>query len=795
FICGTCILNEKADKILQNADERIIIDNISTSDTLLFAVWNDKESKIVRRYLYDVKTDTLTEIPAPSSNDFDTLAASDDFRYVVSHGSRPTDADLDDVYLIDTLANTAVNISGTYPTFMLSRVVDGRFVLNALKYYGSTENFDSELCKFIVYDAVSGVITECEGKVLRYSGGRLLTRDGESVHHLYDLTEGEEVEIPENAYYWDNVNGDLYRGDAYNGKLELTDEAVAAIYVSDDGESVFTYNPGAEYIVKRTLDGNERQIPLDNDFVDETNEMSERMYFTFMLREKNGVAVLLYTTAEKQTSDPQTPSQMSNHDAVFDVLKNDKVSSIREAVTILKVKYPKNDFGFTVMQGDGFTVLYIDARDGTKRAFVEDYRDNTFSAYYEGKDRAYVRLISLSAGKYERRKLNSTEAETKAFIGQNKIPTAEADLDYAIFYENGEYSEEKERDYMIVSSGNVSFFYAFCGSYGIEVHDKMKLNGFLTEFAACGRQKVSLLSSYDITLFGDIKTSTNISYEAFKHKNGDYYIRSNYVDYKVPEYVFADLVSLVTSSFAKSGFRPISKNEQNGYADGFGSGSKAPMTVKQLRDALRNGLTCDEFAGYKSELFSVSINKEYPKFNTVTALVALEDGGFVYLTYKGESKEVIAARLFDNTLRFCGDLLSDGYNGLTPKGKLTFDEYTIKQSASHDLPAGIQSNVIIVKLKEPYEGSLWGLLPEIGIEQYYDINLQAYENLRRDALAGTGVTWEDVEECKEKIGTEFLVFLKDVDEQYILYEIDLLKSNSLVESVSVYDGIQGFKQY
>ncbi|MBQ3869542.1 MAG: hypothetical protein II777_03255, partial [Clostridia bacterium] len=191
----------------------------------------------------------------------------------------------------------------------------------------------------------------------------------------------------------------------------------------------------------------------------------------------------------------------------------------------------------------------------------------------------------------------------------------------------------------------------------------------------------------------------------------------------------------------------------------------------------------------------VSINKEYPKFNTVTSLIALENGGFVYLTYKGESKEVIAARLFDNTLRFCGDLLSEGYNGLTPKGKLTFDEYTIKQSASHDLPAGIQSNVIIVKLKEPYEGSLWGLLPEIGIEQYYDINLQAYENLRRDALAGTGVTWEDVEECKEKIGTEFLVFLKDVDEQYILYEIDLLKSNSLVESVSVYDGIQGFKQY
>ena len=82
-----------------------------------------------------------------------------------------------------------------------------------------------------------------------------------------------------------------------------------------------------------------------------------------------------------------------------------------------------------------------------------------------------------------------------------------------------------------------------------------------------------------------------------------------------------------------------------------------------------------------------------------------------------------------------------------------------------------------------------------GLFLFFCGTVQAYENLRRDALAGTGVTWEDVEECKAKIGTEFIIELKDADEQYILYEIDLLKSNPLVESVSVYDGYLEYKQY
>ena len=798
FICGTCILKEKSDGILYNADERIIIDNISTPDTLLFAVWNDKENKIARRYLYDVRTDTLTEIPAPSDNDFDALAASGDFLYIVSHDCRKTDADLDDVYLINTLAKTAVNISGAYPTFMLSRIIDDRFVLNALKYYDSTENFDSALCKFTAYDAESGVITECIGKVLRYSGGMLLTKDGDSVCHLYDLTQGREVEITENTYYWENNNGSLCRGNAYDGSVAAVGGSASAIYISENGECAFTYDCGDEYIVKRTLNGYDYNAPLDKAFAEEVAELGDKVNFSFMLREKNDVIVLLYTTTEKQTTDPDDPAadpQTSNHDAVFTVLKNGKPSSIKEAVTLLKEQFPKNDFGFTASEGDGFIALYIDARDGgTKRVFVEDYRDNTFSAYYEGKDRSYVRLLSYSPGKYERRKLKSTEAETKAFIKQNGIPTGNADLDYAIFYENGEFSEEKVRDYSFLNTGNITFFYAFCGGHGIGVYDKTNLVKFLSEFASCGRQKVSLLSSYDITLFGHIKTSTNLDFQAFKHKNGGFYIRLNYEDYKVPEYVFADLVSLAASSFAQSGFRPMSRNEQNGYADGFGSGSKDPMTVKQLQDALKNGLTYEEFAGYKSELFSVSINKEYPKFNTVTALIELEDGdgahGFVYLTYKGESKEVIQARLFDSTLRYCCDLLTDGYKGLTPKGRLKFEEYTIKMSPS-DLPSG-EKYVIRIKLKEPYEGSLWQLFPDIGIADYEDINLRDYEILHRDALAGNGVSWEEVTECKKKIGTEFIVVLKEEDEQYILFEINLLKSNPLVESVSFADGYQEY---
>ena len=690
FICGECILKEKSDAILQNADDRIIIDHISTPETLLFAVWNDKDAKIVRRYIYDVKTDVLTEIPAPSENDFDTLAASGDFRYVVSHAYRPMDVDFDDVYVIDTLTGGVKNVSGDYPTFMLSRITpDGKFVLNALKYYESTNDFDSEHCRFIASDVGGKTVTECEGKVLRYGAGLLLTRDGESVHHLYDLTEGKEINVPAGTYYWDVRDGVLYRGDAFDGKLSPVGAQICASYVSEDGESVFTYEFGAGCIKRRDLSGGEFDIALDEAFAGEITAMSESMLFNFMLQEKDGVILLLYTTTEKPAADPgdpEQPAETSNHNAVSLTLKNDKPSSIKEAVTLLQEKYPKNDFGFTVTEGDGFIALYIDARDnGTKRVFVEDYRDNTFSAYFEGKDRSYVRLLSYSPGKYERRKLKSTESETRAFLQKNRMKTSAADIDYAIFYENGEFSDEKVKDYMFAaeSASKISFFYAFCRGFGTETYSKefkAKFVEFMAEFAACGRQKTKMLADAEYTVYGKIRTNTNIELVAAKDKKGNCYVRVNYESvYKVPEYVFSDLTSLALSAFASNQYRPMSLISFNGYTDGFGTKSNAPMTTEALRTALKNGLTYDEIAGFGSELFVVMINRENPEFSEAAALVAIQDPdgtrGFVFLMYKGANKDVVTAVLYDGSLRFCCDLLTDGYTGIEAKGNMTFPEY------------------------------------------------------------------------------------------------------------------------
>ncbi|MBO4868792.1 MAG: hypothetical protein J5585_03675 [Clostridia bacterium] len=690
FICGSCILEEKAGLILQNSGERIVIDNISTPETLLLAVWDDASAAIVRRYIFDVRTDTLTEIPAPSENDFDTLAASGDFRYVVSHAYRPTDVDYDDVYVIDTLTGGVKNVSGDQPTFMLSRITpDGRFVLNALKYYGSTNNFDSEHCRFLATDMTGTTVTECEGKVLRYGAGLLLTRDGESVHHLYDLSAGKEIGIPEGTYYWDGADGVLYRGDAYNGKLTPVGEKICALYVSEDGESAFTYEFGAGYIRRRDLSGEESDVALDEAFVNEITEMSGTMLFSFMLQEKDDVILLLYTTTEKPSVNPDDPEQSqktSNHDAVFDVLKNGKASSIKEAVTLLQEKYPENDFGFTAAEGSGYVALYIDAKDnGTKRVFVEDYRDNTFSAYFEGKDRSYVRLLSYSPGNFERRKLKSTEAETRAFLLKNRMKTSAADIDYAIFYENGEFSEEKVKDYMFAaeSAGKISFFYAFCGGHGTETYSKeykAKFVEFMAEFAACGRQKTKMLADDEYTVYGKIRTNTDMELVAAKDKKGNCYVRVNYDSvYKVPEYVFSDLTSLALSAFAANGYRPASLIPFNGYTDGFGTKSNDPMTTDALKAALKNGLTYDEFAGFGSELFVVSINRENPKFSMVTTLVAVQDPdgtrGFVLLVYTGENKDVSKAVLYDGSLRFCCDLLTEGYTGIEAKGRMMLPEY------------------------------------------------------------------------------------------------------------------------
>ena len=61
------------------------------------------------------------------------------------------------------------------------------------------------------------------------------------------------------------------------------------------------------------------------------------------------------------------------------------------------------------------------------------------------------------------------------------------------------------------------------------------------------------------------------------------------------------------------------------------------------------------------------------------ALVAVTDGngicGYVYLGFSGANREVFRADLFDRDLNYCGDLLTEGFNGFEAKGNIDLPAY------------------------------------------------------------------------------------------------------------------------
>ncbi len=693
FTCVACALKGITGQLELTADETVAADDISTPEKILFAVWNEKERAISKRFIYEPGTGRITRIPAPSENDFGTVQATSDFRYIVSHAARESDAEYDDVFLIDTLNGSVRNISGNYPTFMLSRFTpDGRFVMTALRTDGATENFDSEYCRFMVSETRGQTVTLCTGAVLRYWDGRLLTRDRDLAHHLYDLENGREIAIPEGTSYWDQIGDSLYRVDAYRNTAELTETPVSAVYVSDDGRTVYTYKAYNSSLKKRDLDGSAEIIKLTGAFAKDASQLEKTHDLFFSLQEKDGTAVLLYTASEK----PKAPAAsaalpVSNSMALNNVLNiGAGPASVAETVKLLKENYPGNDFGFKAVKGYGFLALYFEDRESglTKvpvRVLVEDYRDGTFSIYSEFRNHSFIKLLSERPGVFYRRTLTSTDEETWYFLQTNRIPFSIhlADIDYATFYENGLFSEEKVFDYMFSEeySRNMLWFSSFCSGFGIEVTSpeyRILLTRFLTELGGCGRQKTKMMADRNYSTFGLIVIETGLRLKAQKDAAGNFYVREGEENvYKVPEYVFADLIGLSVSSFAQSGFRWIGADSSGEYEALLGDKTAPPLTEKELRAALGKKLTADVFAGRGSEILTVKGDRSGS--DSCTALVAFTaengDRGFIYLGFSGPEKEAYMAVMCDESLRFCSDLLTEGFTGLRAKGVLSLESY------------------------------------------------------------------------------------------------------------------------
>ena len=701
--CGTCVLAGISGRIPTGPHGEIIIDNSSTTEKILFSVWDAEKRFFSGRFIYDIRSDSLKEIPVQegAKNDRDVMAVSSDFRYIAAHSNRGTDFSLDDVYLIDTLTGDVKKISGDYPTFVFSRFTpDGRYLLNALKYYGSTEDFDSVYCRFIVTGIAGGRTTECIGKLLRYGEGRILTRDGDSVHHLYDLESGTEIAVPEGTLYWDYAGGSLCRGDACRNQIDRIDSTVSAWCVSADGNTVLTYTQGSGSILLRGLDGSEGEITLDREFVLTTEKLSDTHNLYFTLQEEDGVALLLYSSVKKpdKPASPGTGTAQppTNDIALSSFLEYETPSSISEAVTKLTDRYPYNDFGFVAASGDGYICVYAEtgeARD-KKYVFVEDYRDGTFSVYAEYIYHGFVALRSRGPGYYHRFPLSSTRAETLAFINENRMPKEAADIDYAIFYSDGQYSREKMYDYVFSPeySGNISSFFARLGNYGIKVYSdeyKKLLRDFLSELAGCERVPVNYASIYPMSEHGEIRTDTELRLRAVSDKDGNHYVLVSFEDlYRVPEYVYSDLLSLAVSGYANTGYC-YSRTSVSITSAHIGGDYECDyfLSAGELKAELESGDPSPEvFIKGRDRLLALTYNEEKNEGH-VQLLISLKGDsgsrGFVYLQFSAVAGEdhnpvpdkITRAELFDANLRYCCDLLREGYSGIASEARLTFPEY------------------------------------------------------------------------------------------------------------------------
>lgn len=123
--------------------------------------------------------------------------------------------------------------------------------------------------------------------------------------------------------------------------------------------------------------------------------------------------------------------------------------------------------------------------------------------------------------------------------------------------------------------------------------------------------------------------------------------------------------------------------------------------------------------------------------------------------------------------------------------KMNYDEAarfaTLLTELSDDLNGNSDVNggsdfepgVILLGLKEQYEGAIGELFPELSIAEVEDINLTWYEQIK-----DLPDMEQQIENAQSKIGTEFIVILTDTTKEAVLAGIASIEGNPIVDYVS-----------
>ena len=307
-ICYTCLVNGLPIDPLKDG-ERIIIDPMTTYKLVSFAVYNDRTNTISARYIYEPEKELLRKIPLISTQDFGLYSISPDGRYLLTGVIR--EAFYADFFLINTETLEYKCVTEGYPTFHERFFSpDGQNLLIVLADESGASYIGSDQVRHLMVNVDTGERVICEGTVLSYANGLLITR-GPDGYNAYDRTSCTKTDVPEDTYVWEKRNDGIYRINAFTGEETYYMELPDAWKLSKDGLYAYSYVTGNGYLEVRSLEnGDWFKVEVSREFSNAVKALSEeydQIRYSINLNDEGNELLICYSAYGKKPIDVTTP--------------------------------------------------------------------------------------------------------------------------------------------------------------------------------------------------------------------------------------------------------------------------------------------------------------------------------------------------------------------------------------------------------------------------------------------------------------------------------------------------------
>ena len=635
MICYTCLLKDLLLVPLKDG-EQLIIDPMTSMRLISFAVYRSEDNTITARYIYEPEKNLLREVPLYSTQDFGIYKISPDGKYLLTASPRSGIGDYYNYVLMDVETLTPKSLSTDYRTSHERHFSpDSKTLFIILRDEDGSTHMDTDKVKYLMINVETGDSIVCEGKILSYANGLVVTRN-RTTYHVYDRKTATEIEIPENTYAFETRQGKILRINVKTGKEEILTTAPNAWQLSSDGLYAYAYDTGKNFLTVYSLEtGESFKVGVASEFAATVKELAKTkdLRYSISLSDKMDELLICYSLSAKTTPPPVY---------VWTAARNAFLESNSIIDFVLKFEeLYKTSVTYKVYKGDGFTHLYIE-----DHTFVEDYRTGTFTMY---SDDGYLHAQILDTALLwceEARivPLSSSKEETDAFLERRGLNAGVATVDYAEFYVDGKFSRFKAWDfittpeYMDLVDGVYSFF---DHDLSWTIKDETFLSLFMAELHACEKSftpstpydESKAIYEYLHLRYPNSYSSTRIGGGICT--KGVYRIYAGGNEYFVPEYVYADFITLlVYDEFNKRSYT-LSEGKN--------------MTVEDLCTLYENGISSDALSSFTYRLMSTVYS------NKTRLLIPVYEGeeqiGYAYVGIDKEGN-VTNLTLFDTSYRY-----------------------------------------------------------------------------------------------------------------------------------------------